>query len=150
MPVKLHYRFAEREVGASRKILKSGRALVRIVVLEVLDNLEVGVHRHVLLQVVLISAEALGAKHVLRNAVYHHRQPVVNYSVLDLLRRLSPLRNLCREGILVQVDVPRFAACPLRQPSFYDNLLPRFLLLRLYFRYVFIHFVLFHFFTLLS
>ena len=147
VPVVFHYRFAESEVCASRKILECGRALVRIVVLEVLDNLEVGVHRHVLLQMVLVASETLGAQHVLGYAVYHQRQPVVNTPVLDLLRGLSPLRYLGRELVLVEIDSPRFAARPLRQPSLYDNLLPLLLLLRLYFRYVSVHFVLFHFFT---
>ena len=53
----------------------------------------------------------------------------MNYSVLDLLRRLFPLRYLGRELVLVQVDVPRFAARPLRQPAFYDDFLALFLLL---------------------
>ena len=149
VPVVLHYSFAECEVRASRKIFKRRRPLVRIVVLEVLDNLEVGVHRHVLLQVVLVAAETLGTQHVLWNAVYHHREPVVDTPVLDLLRRLFPLRYLGRELVLVKVYIPLFAARPLRQPALNDDFLPRLLLLRLFVDCVFINFVLFHFFTLL-
>ena len=67
--------------------------------------------------------------------------------VLDLLRRLFPLRYLGRELVLVQVDVPLFAARPLRQPSFNDDFLPRLLLLRRCFLYVFVNDVLFHFLT---
>ena len=129
MPVVLHYRLAEREVAAPRKILERGRALVGVVVLQIFDNLEVGVHRHILLQVVLVPAETLRAQHMLGYAVYHHREPVVDPPVLDLLRGLPPLRYLGRELVLVQVDVPRFAAGPLRQPSLYDNLLALLLLL---------------------
>ena len=71
--VVLHYGFAKCEVRASAEVLKCRRPLVRIVVLEVLDNLEVSVHRHVLLKVALVPAEALRAQHVLRNAVNHQR-----------------------------------------------------------------------------
>ena len=89
---------------------------------------------------VLVAAETLRAQEVLGYAVYHQRQPVVDTPVLDLLRRLSPLRYLGRELVLVQVDVPLFAAGSLRQPSPYDNLLARLLLLLvLYFHVVFIH-----------
>ena len=112
MFIKLHYRFAECEVRAPRKIFERRRALIRVVVMEVLDNLEVGVHRHVLLQVVLVPAEALRAQHVLGEAVYHHSEPVVHTPVLDLLGGLSPLRYLGRELVLVQIDVP-----PFRGPS---------------------------------
>lgn len=86
MPVVFHYRLAEREVGASRKILKCRRPLVRIVILEIFYNLEVGVHRHIFFEVVLVAAETLRAQHVLRYAVYHHGQAVMHDSVLDLLR----------------------------------------------------------------
>ena len=90
---------------------------------------------------VLVAAETLGTQHVHWDAVYHHRQLVVDPPVLDLLRRLFPRSYLIFELIFVEVDVPRFAARPLRQPALYDNLLARLLtLLVLYFLViVFIH-----------
>lgn len=86
----------------------------------------------------VVAAETLGTQHVLWDTVYHHRQPVVDPPVLDLLRRLFPLRYLGRELVLVEVDVPRLSAGPLRQPALYDNLLALLLRLCLYFP-VFIH-----------
>lgn len=143
--VVAHYRFTEREIRTSAEVLKRRRALIRVVVLEVLHYLEVGVHRHIFFEVLLISAEALRAKHVLGYAVNHHRQPVVDPPVLDLLGRLLPLRYLGRELVLIEIDVPLFAVGPLRQPSLYDDFLALLLLLRGCFRYVFVNDVLFHF-----
>ena len=82
--------------------------MVRIVVFKILHYLEIGVHRHVLLEVVLVPAEALRAQHMLGNAVYHHRESVVYPPVLHLLGGLFPLRYLGRELVLVQVYVPPF------------------------------------------
>lgn len=146
MSVIPHYRFAEGKIAASAEVLKRRRTLIGVVILEVLDYLDVGVHRHVLLQVVLVPAETLRAQHVLRYAVYHHREAVMDTPVLDFLRRLSPLRYLCREVVLVEIDVPRFAAGPLRKPALNDNFLALLFRLRLFVDYVFIH-VLFHFIT---
>ena len=88
---------------------------------------------------VLVAAETFGTQHVLGDAVYHKRESVVDPPVLDLLRRLFPLRYLGRELVLVEIDVPRFAFGPLRKPSLYDNLLALFLRLLVLSLLVIIH-----------